>query len=90
MGRGFFDSMQLDTTVRRYDSLDDIINYMHGSAEVVGLMMARMMGLPEEALPLAAMQGRAMQYANFVRDIGEDNHLGRCYFPEEDLRNLVN
>lgn len=26
-----------------------------------------------------------MQWINFIRDIDEDNHLGRQYFPSEDI-----
>jgi phytoene synthase len=32
------------------------------------------------------MQGRAMQFINFIRDIDEDIGLGRQYFPLEDLK----
>ena len=41
--------------------------------------------LPDEALPYAALLGRAFQYINFVRDIREDLELGRTYIPTEDL-----
>lgn len=81
----FLDSMQADLDGKSYQTLDDTLRYIYGSAEVIGLMMARIMGLPEEALPYAQMQGRAMQFINFIRDIDEDNGLGRCYFPADDL-----
>jgi phytoene synthase len=48
-------------------------------------MMARIMNLPQQAHESAALQGRAMQWINFIRDIAEDNNNGRCYFPREDL-----
>jgi phytoene synthase len=37
------------------------------------------------AYPYARLLGKAMQYANFIRDIAEDNSLGRTYFPQQDL-----
>jgi phytoene synthase len=43
--------------------------------------MARIMDLDEASFPYAAMLGRAMQYINFIRDIAEDNGLGRRYLP---------
>lgn len=89
----FLNSMQSDLmwqgrplTHKTYETLDDVLHYVHGSAEVVGLMMARIMGLPDESLQYAKLQGRAMQFLNFIRDIQEDIQLGRCYFPREDLK----
>lgn len=81
----FLDSMQADIDKKQYTSLDGSLWYTYGSAEVIGLMMARILGVADSALPFAAMQGRAMQWINFIRDIDEDTKLGRCYFPREDL-----
>lgn len=82
----FLDSMQADMDSRTYETIDGSLWYVYGSAEVIGLMMAKIMGLPEQANAYATTQGRAMQWINFIRDIDEDNNLGRCYFPAEDLK----
>lgn len=82
----FFWSMKQDIDPNTYATLDDSLRYVYGSAEVIGLMMAKIMGLPEESFAAAKAQGRAMQWINFIRDIEEDNSLGRLYFPKEDLR----
>jgi 15-cis-phytoene synthase len=82
----FLDAMQADLNGKTYRTLQDTLWYVHGSAEVVGLMMARLMGLPDEALPAASAQGRALQWINFIRDIAEDNFLGRSYFPQQELQ----
>lgn len=82
----FLASMQADVDKRTYQSLDGSLWYVYGSAEVIGLMMAKILGLPKKALAYAALQGRAMQWINFIRDIEEDNDLGRSYFPQEDLK----
>jgi 15-cis-phytoene synthase len=79
----FLDAMRADLERSTYDSLEDVTAYMYGSAEVIGLFMARIMDLPEEALPYARLLGRAMQYINFIRDIEEDIRLGRRYLPLE-------
>jgi len=81
----FLWSMESDLYINRYDTEDALRVYLYGSAEVVGLMMAKIMGLPEEAYPSARALGRAMQYANFIRDISEDLELGRIYFPMPEL-----
>lgn len=95
----FLRSMDMDLKGRKYDSLDDTLDYVYGSAEVVGLLMAKLLGLDKtkkaradvvkqvekDVMYYARMQGRAMQYINFIRDINEDYERGRCYFPKEDL-----
>jgi phytoene synthase len=81
----FLWSMESDLYINRYDTEDALRVYLYGSAEVVGLMMAKIMDLPEEAYPSARALGRAMQYANFIRDISEDLELGRIYFPMPEL-----
>lgn len=82
----FFDSMQMDIDHRKYQTISNVLEYIYGSAEVIGLFMSKIMGLPTEAYQFAKMQGRAMQFVNFIRDIREDNELGRQYFPVEDLQ----
>ena len=79
----FFRSMELDLTKSRYNTLDESLGYIYGSAEVIGLFMARIMELPQAADRAACMLGRSMQYINFIRDIAEDNRLGRRYLPLE-------
>ncbi len=82
----FFSAMKQDLKPTSYETLEQSLKYTHGSAEVIGMMMARVMGLPDESLDAAQIQGRAMQWINFIRDIAEDNNLGRLYFPAEDLK----
>jgi len=82
----FFWAMKQDIDSSGYKSLEDSLKYVHGSAEVIGLMMAKIMGLEEASFEAAMHQGRAMQWINFIRDIDEDNDLNRMYFPRDDLR----
>lgn len=81
----FFGSMAQDLTRTDYATVADTLAYVYGSAEVIGLMMAAIMELPEAAHRPARMLGRAMQYVNFIRDIDEDRELGRTYLPAEAL-----
>lgn len=83
--QAFFKSMKWDAQGKKYETLDDTTTYIYGSAEVIGLMMCKILQLPKESYPAAQVQGRAMQFINFLRDIQEDNSLGRCYFPRQDL-----
>ncbi|WP_414838293.1 phytoene/squalene synthase family protein [Candidatus Nanosalina sp. VS9-1] len=81
----FLDSMAADLDKEEYETLDETLEYIHGSAEVIGLMMCAILGLDEEAYRSAEMLGRSMQYCNFIRDIKEDNELGRQYLPTEEI-----
>ncbi|MGP6220825.1 phytoene/squalene synthase family protein [Caldiplasma sukawensis] len=81
----FLDSMEMDIYKKKYDTINETIDYMYGSAEVIGLMMSKIMGLDFRAFPSARMLGRTMQYINFIRDILEDISLGRQYIPTNDL-----
>ncbi len=42
----FMDSMESDLEHQTFRTIEDTLRYMYGSAEVVGLLMARIMGLP--------------------------------------------
>jgi len=83
--KSFLDAMEMDLLKNRYQTLDETLTYMYGSAEVIGLMMAKILELSEKSYQSAAMLGRAMQYANFIRDFVEDINMNRLYFPFNDL-----
>lgn len=77
----FLRSMELDLEKKEYSTLDETLEYIYGSAEVIGLFMASILELPEESFYAARMLGRSMQFINFIRDIKEDLELGRRYIP---------
>lgn len=85
--RPFFESMRMDLSPREYKS-SDYDKYIHGSAEVVGLMCLRVFlkgddALYDELSPGAAALGSAYQKVNFLRDLAADyKDLGRLYFPD--------
>jgi len=78
----FLHSMELDLTRKTCETIDETLEYIYGSAEVIGLYMNRVMGISEKADFLAMRLGRAMQYINFIRDIDEDAAFGRRYLPD--------
>ena len=86
----FLKSMRMDLDKAVHATLSESIEYMYGSAEVIGLYMSRLLGLENQAMHAARLLGRAMQYINFIRDIAEDNSFGRIYLPisETSLENL--
>jgi phytoene synthase len=85
--RRFLDSMTMDLTVDRYETYDDLVGYMDGSAAVIGEMMLPILEpLDEAAFEPARQLGNAFQLTNFLRDVSEDLDRGRIYVPQEDIR----
>ncbi len=84
----FLRSMTMDLTVASYDTWDDLLVYMDGSAAVIGEMMLPILEPTDYdvALPHARDLGNAFQLTNFLRDIDEDLDRGRQYVPLEDSR----
>jgi len=82
----FMKSMEMDLTVTRYKTYEDLMEYVYGSAVVIGLEMLPILGYKDErAIEAATALGTAFQLANFIRDIGEDIDRGRIYMPLDDL-----
>lgn len=82
----FFDSMRMDLTPQLYTD-NDYKRYIHGSAEVVGLMCLHVfLGNDKKRYDAlrdgATALGSAYQKVNFLRDMAADyKELGRLYFP---------
>jgi phytoene synthase len=82
----FLHSMTMDLTVQEYESYEDLIEYVYGSAAVIGLEMVPILGpLHNDAFEAAKKLGIAFQLANFIRDVDEDLDRGRVYLPLKEL-----
>jgi phytoene synthase len=90
----FFQSMELDLSKKIYTQ-KEYAEYIHGSAETVGLMCLQVFcegdrDLYDQLTPAARALGAAFQKVNFLRDIKADyNGLSRIYFPGCDLNNFT-
>ena len=82
----FLNSMEMDLTKTTYNTVQELLDYVYGAAEVMGLYMTNILGIKKEAYPYARFLGRSMQCINALRDIAEDNQLGRSYIPVGDLK----
>jgi phytoene synthase len=82
----FLHSMEMDLTITEYKTYDDLLEYVYGSAAVIGLEMVPVLGFSDErAFEAAKKLGIAFQLANFIRDVGEDLERGRVYLPLDEL-----
>ena len=87
----FLKSMAMDLTIISYQKYEDLMEYVYGSAAVIGLQMVPILGLEEKyrsdkkfrkiADEAAQKLGIAFQLANFIRDVSEDLDRGRVYLP---------
>ncbi|RPF72830.1 phytoene/squalene synthase family protein [Aurantiacibacter spongiae] len=88
MADDVIDGFALDAAGWRPRTEGDMMRYCYHVAGAVGVMMARIMGVPADAgdtLDRACDLGLSFQLNNIARDIAEDDAAGRCYLPEEWL-----
>ena len=65
----FLHSMTMDLSVTHYQSYDDLMEYVYGSAAVIGLQMVPILGAKDPAAYESAKKlGIAFQLANFIRN----------------------
>ncbi len=77
----------MDTTIKRYETFEELYVYCYRVASTVGLMSSEIFGYTKlETLEYAEALGIAMQLTNILRDVKEDAAMGRIYLPQEDLR----
>ncbi len=77
---------EMDAAERVYRSVNDILDYSYHVAGVVGVMMAMIMGVRDEAtLDRASDLGLAFQLTNISRDVIDDAKAGRVFVPQELL-----
>ena len=77
---------QMDAEERVYKSVDDILDYSYHVAGVVGVMMANIMGVRDEAtLDRASDLGLAFQLTNIARDVIDDAEADRVFVPQDLL-----
>jgi len=82
----FMKSMTMDLTISEYQTFEDLMEYVYGSASVIGLQMVPILGASSPDANIAAEKlGTAFQLANFIRDVGEDLDRGRIYLPIDEL-----
>jgi phytoene/squalene synthetase len=78
-----FDKAMFSDLLVYEHTISSMLEYCKGSAEVVGCMVARMLGCPPEAEEHARALGRAYQIINFIRDYDDDIQRGYKYITDD-------
>ena len=87
----YFDELvngvEMDFTINRYATWDDLYRYCYRVASMVGLICTSVFGTAghPRARDFAIHMGIGLQIVNIMRDVKEDAARGRVYFPAEDL-----
>jgi phytoene synthase len=79
--------VEMDFTINRYATWDDLYRYCYRVASMVGLICTSVFGTKPHphARDFAIDMGIALQIVNIMRDVREDAERGRVYFAAEDL-----
>src|SRR5438445_1169801 len=78
--------VEMDLSIRRYQSFADLRVYCYRVASAVGLVSIEIFGYRNPACKEYAVElGLALQMTNIIRDVGKDLRADRIYLPREDL-----
>jgi phytoene synthase len=78
--------MEMDLSIKRYETFDELYQYAYRAASVVGLICIEIFGYRNVSTKEYAKNlGIALQLTNIIRDVKEDAQRGRIYLPKEDL-----
>ena len=78
--------VEMDLSVKRYQTFDELRVYCYRVASAVGLVSIEVFGYRNSACKEYAIQlGLALQMTNIIRDVGKDLRADRIYLPQQDL-----
>ena len=78
--------MEMDLTIKRYATFEELYPYCYRVASIVGLICLKVFGtMDPRARDYAVNLGVAFQLTNIMRDVGADAERDRIYVPQEDL-----
>jgi len=79
--------MEMDLSIKRYETLEDLEKYCYRVASVVGLLSIRIFGYKNDACKEYAYHlGLALQLTNILRDVRVDAERDRIYLPLDVMK----
>ena len=79
--------VEMDLDQSRYPDVESADCYCYRVASVVGLLSIEIFGYSDpRCRDYAEALGKALQWTNILRDVGNDAARGRIYIPESELR----
>ncbi|GAA5506427.1 squalene synthase HpnC [Novipirellula caenicola] len=82
------DAFRQDQRKRRYETVDELLDYCRRSANPVGRIVLQLAAVDadREALDRSDQICTGLQLANFWQDVARDHAIGRIYLPQSELR----
>lgn len=78
--------VEMDLVTLRYPDLPSLERYCYHVASVVGLLSIEVFGYTDPGCrTYADALGKALQFTNILRDVGNDAQRGRIYLPQDAL-----
>jgi len=78
--------VEMDLTISRYTTFEELRVYCYRVASAVGLVSIEIFGYKNPQCRQYAIElGLALQMTNILRDVGKDLRDGRIYVPQEDF-----
>jgi 15-cis-phytoene synthase len=78
--------VEMDLSIARYATWDELRLYCYRVASVVGLVSIEIFGYRNPRCREYAIElGLALQTTNIIRDVGKDLRVGRIYLPRDEL-----
>lgn len=80
------DGVEMDLSISRYATFEDLRLYCYRVASAVGLVSIEIFGYRNPQCREYAVQlGLALQTTNIIRDVGKDLQTNRIYLPQDEL-----
>jgi phytoene synthase len=80
---------EMDLAQTRYQTYEELEQYCYRVASVVGLLSIEIFGYRSPATrDYAIALGKALQFTNILRDVGNDALRGRIYLPQIELERI--
>ena len=78
--------VEMDLSIARYATFDDLRLYCYRVASAVGLVSIEIFGYRNpQCREYAVELGLALQTTNIIRDVGKDLRVDRVYLPQDEL-----
>jgi phytoene synthase len=78
--------VEMDLTISRYTTWEDLRLYCYRVASAVGLVSIEIFGYRNpQTRDYAVELGLALQTTNIIRDVAKDLRVGRIYLPQDEL-----
>lgn len=78
--------VEMDLTINRYKTFDELYEYCYRVASTVGLMTISILGKKNSRIESYAVNtGIAVQLTNIIRDVAADIQKNRIYIPKQEL-----